>query len=202
VGGDDDLGYDLHVEASRFASNGADADGGAIFSAVVPVRSPLALHRNTFVENEAGLDDDWGQGGAVRIWFANRDTRIAENEFLRNAADQGGAISMNDGVGDDPLAFRWVLTGNYFHGNSATQNGGALHMALDNSGPVSPRGVRRNTFAANIAPVGGAVVVESDAGGERTIQRRFARALAENRFRGNIATMSRRYANIGVHFDE
>ena len=202
VGGDDDLGYDLRVEASRFASNGADADGGAIFSAVVPVRSPLALHRNTFVENEAGLEDDWGQGGAVRIWFANRDTEIVGNEFSSNSADQGGALSMNDGGGDDPLAYRWALIGNYFRGNTATQNGGALHMALDNSGAVRPTRVHRNTFTGNSAPVGGAVVVESDVGGANVIQRRFTRALAENRFRGNRATESRRTANIGVHFDE
>ena len=31
---------------------------------------------------------------------------------------------------------------------------------------------------------------------------RNTRALAENRFRGNRATESRRTANIGVHFDE
>ena len=202
VGGDDDLGYDLHVEGSRFESNGADADGGAIFAAVVPVRAPLSLLRNTFVDNVAGLDDDWGQGGAVRIWFANRDTEISGNEFSRNSADQGGALSMNDGIGDDPLAYRWALTGNSFRGNTATQNGGALHMALDNSGAVSPTRVRRNTFAGNSAPVGGAVVVESDVGGANVIQRRFTRALAENRFRGNRATESRRTANIGVHFDE
>ena len=111
---------------------------------------------------------------------------------------------MNDGGGEvvDPFSYRWAVGGNLFSRNRATDSGGALHMALDNSGPVSPRGVRRNTFASNSAPVGGAVVVESDAGGERTIQRRFARALVENRFRGNIATVSRRYANIGVHFDE
>jgi hypothetical protein len=202
VGGDEDLGYDLRLEASRFESNGADADGGAIFAAVVPVRAPLSLLRNTFVDNVAGLDDAWGQGGAVRIWFANRDTEISGNEFSRNSADQGGALSMNDGIGDDPLAYRWALTGNYFRGNTATQNGGALHMALDNSGAVSPTRVHRNTFAGNSAPVGGAVVVESDVGGANVIQRRFTRALAENRFRGNRATESRRTANIGVHFDE
>jgi predicted outer membrane repeat protein len=198
----------LSVNGSTFVQNVAESDGGAIFSDTT-AGSGAEILNSVFRDNRAGDDHtgddlDRGQGGAVRLWIATRDTSIRGNTFTSNEADQGGAISMNDGGGEvvDPLSYRWVVGGNLFSRNRATDSGGALHMALDNSGPVSPRGVRRNTFASNSAPVGGAVVVESDAGGERTIQRRFARALAENRFRGNIATVSRRYANVGVHFDE
>jgi predicted outer membrane repeat protein len=198
----------LSVNGSTFVQNVADSDGGAIFSDTT-AGSGAEILNSVFRDNRAGDDHtgddlDRGQGGAVRLWIATRDTSIRGNTFTSNEADQGGAISMNDGGGEvvDPLSYRWVVGGNLFSRNRATDSGGALHMALDNSGPVSPRGVRRNTFASNSAPVGGAVVVESDAGSEAVIQRRFIRALSDNRFRANQATEKRRTANVGVHFDE
>ena len=197
----------LTVTGSTFVGNVADSDGGAIYSDTTALSS-VDISNSVFRENRAGDDhtgDDYdrGQGGAVRFWIATRDTSIRGNTFTKNEADQGGAISMNDGGGPvvDPLSYRWVVGGNHFSRNHATDSGGALHMALDNSGPVTPRGVRRNTFTSNSAPVGGAVVVESDAGSEAVIQRRFLRALSDNRFRANQATENRRTANVGVHFD-
>ena len=197
----------LTVTGSTFVGNVADSDGGAIYSDTTSLSS-VDISNSVFRENRAGDDhtgDDYdrGQGGAVRFWIATRDTSIRGNTFTKNEADQGGAISMNDGGGPvvDPLSYRWVVGGNHFSRNHATDSGGALHMALDNSGPVTPRGVRRNTFTSNSAPVGGAVVVESDAGSEAVIQRRFLRALSDNRFRANQATENRRTANVGVHFD-
>jgi predicted outer membrane repeat protein len=199
------LAFDLNIEASRFVGNGADSDGGAIYSSIWSI-APIRIFANTFSANDAGLDragddEDRGQGGAVRLWFASHQTEIIRNTFDANASDQGGALSMNDGGGDDPRAYTWTVRSNLFSKNRAEDNGGALHMALDDSGVVSPRRVSRNTFVGNRAPVGGAIVVESDVGSERVIQRRFTRALEENRFRGNRATENRRTNSIGVHFD-
>lgn len=199
------LAFELGIESSSFVGNGAESDGGAIFSTVVSI-SPARIATSAFTNNVSGLDHggddvDRGQGGAVRLWFANHQTEIIGNTFDANASDQGGAVSINDGVGDDPRAYTWTVRSNLFSRNRAEDSGGALHMALDNSGVVSPRRVSRNTFAGNRAPVGGAIVVESDVGSERVIQRRFSRALEENRFRANRATENRRTNSIGVHFD-
>ena len=200
------LAFELDIKSSSFVGNGAESDGGAIFSSVDSI-SAARIATSAFTNNMSGLDHagddvDRGQGGAVRLWLANHQTQIVSNTFTANRADQGGAVSINDGVGDDPLAFTWQVRANTFSRNVAADSGGALHMALDNSGPVRPRRVQRNSFVGNRAPFGGAVVVESDAGGETAIMRRFTRALEDNRFRGNQATERRRTANIGVHFDD
>lgn len=200
------LPFELNVESSRFIGNGADSDGGAIFSSNYSL-SLTRIVTSTFTNNASGLDregadEDRGQGGAIRLWFANHKTQILGNRFTLNAADQGGAVSINDGGGDDPLAHLWTVRRNRFSRNTATDSGGALHMALDNSGRVAPRNVDRNTFTSNRAPLGGAIVVESDVGTGRAIQRRFVRALADNRYHHNRASADRRSAVIGVHFDE
>ena len=94
------------------------------------------------------------------------------------------------------------ITRNTFTKNRATLNGGALYMALDNSGNVVTPNVKRNRFKGNSAPAAGAVVVESDYGTERAILKRYERGLRGNSFQANRATRERRSANIGVHFDE
>lgn len=194
---------DLTVTGSRFTSNSAEAGGAVYHASAAPAPySRVLIEQNQFVGNLANAE--WGQGGAVRISFANSKTALISNVFTANRAAQGGAVSLNDGYGEgfeDPVAYRWRVERNTFTSNVAVQDGGALHMALDNSGLVVPNGVRRNTFSRNSAVVGGAVVVESDSGSERQILTRFQRALRDNRFASNRATRARNTADIGVHFD-
>jgi predicted outer membrane repeat protein len=184
----------LSISGTKFSRNSASGSGGAVY--LTGVSSSFTIAGSSLTQNTAG-----DQGGAIRLDNANRFTTISGSVFTDNRAVQGGAISMNDGVGEDPLAHQWSLTRNTFTGNRATLNGGALHMAFDNSGNVSPNNVRSNRFVRNSAPGGGAIVVESDFGSERTILRRFERALRSNRFTANRAE-DRRAVNIGVHFDE
>ena len=181
------------VRGARFSQNVASGSGGGIY---VGGLSNMAISGSNMTQNTAG-----DQGGAIRLDNANQYTVINGNAFTGNQAEQGGAVSLNDGVGEYPLAYQWQVNGNLFTSNSATLNGGALHMALDNSGHVAPNGVRRNTFSRNRAMAGGAVVVESNSGSERQILTRFQRALRDNRFAGNRATRARNTADIGVHFD-
>jgi hypothetical protein len=107
-------------------------------------------------------------------------------------------VSINDGEDDSYL---WSVSRNTFTKNRATLNGGALHMALDNSGNVVAPNVKGNGFKRNSARAAGAVVVESDYGTELAILKRYERGLRGNSFQGNRATRERRSANIGVHFD-
>jgi predicted outer membrane repeat protein len=192
--GGDGVTASLDIRGTTFSRNGASGSGGAVY--LTGVSSSFTIAGSSLTQNTAG-----DQGGAIRLDNANRFTTISDSVFTDNRAVQGGAISMNDGVGEDPLAHQWGLTRNTFTGNRATLNGGALHMAFDNSGNVSPNNVRSNRFVRNSAPGGGAIVVESDFGSERTILRRFERALRSNRFTSNRA-QDRRAVNIGVHFDE
>lgn len=182
------------VRGARFSQNVASGSGGGIF---VGGLSNIAISGSNMTQNIAG-----DQGGAIRLDNANQYTVINGNTFTGNQAEQGGAVSLNDGVGEYPLAYQWQVNGNLFTSNSATLNGGALHMALDNSGSVVPTNVGRNRFNRNVAPAAGAVVVESNLGSERVIIRRFTRALRTNRYLSNRATRDRSTANLGVHFDK
>lgn len=200
------LPANLQVTASMFVGNGASSDGGAIY-AETGATSLTRIVSNEFSENGGGLehsgeDEDRGQGGAVRLSRAGGLTNFLGNRFVRNHAEQGGAVSMNDGYGDVADARRWTLRGNLFTDNRANDNGGALHLALDNSGAIRLRNVTNNRFVSNLAYVGGAIVVESDRGNTRQILLRFSGMIAANQFRANRAPGAPLSARLGVHFDE
>lgn len=180
----------LRLVGNTFTQNAAEDSGGAIYT---QSNENLTIESNKFQRNTA-LE----QGGAIRVQYATSGTSITRNTFTGNSAEQGGALSINDGEVDSYL---WSITGNTFAENRATLNGGALHMALDNSGNVVTPNVKGNRFKKNSAPAAGAVVVESDYGTERVILKRYERGLRGNRFQANRATSDRRSANIGVHFD-
>jgi len=183
-------GPQVSVTDTIFDDNTSGADGGAIYA--ISIES-LTIESNQFQRNTAA-----DQGGAIRVQWGTSGTSITRNTFTGNSAEQGGAVSINDDVVDSYL---WSITRNTFTKNRATLNGGALHMALDDSGNVVTPNVKGNRFNRNSAPAAGAVVVESDYGTERVILRRYERALRRNSFQANRATSERRSANIGVHFD-
>ena len=179
------------VTGSRFVGNSSESSGGAI--QVNCDTANLTIESNQFQRNTTV-----GQGGAIRVQTGVSGTSITRNTFTGNSAEQGGAVSINDGEVDSYL---WSITRNTFTKNRATLNGGALHMALDNSGNVVTPNVKKNRFRGNSAPAAGAVVVESDYGTGRVILKRYERGLRGNSFQSNRATSDRRSANIGVHFD-
>ena len=181
----------LRLVGNTFIQNTTEGSGGVIYAGDT---ESLTIESNKFQRNTAA-----GQGGAIRVQTGASGTSITRNTFTGNSAYQGGAVSINDGEVDSYL---WSITRNTFTKNRATLNGGALHMALDDSGNVVTPNVKRNRFKGNSAPVAGAVVVESDYGTERAILKRYERGLRGNSFQANRATRERRSANIGVHFDD
>jgi hypothetical protein len=185
-----DTDITAEIRGSQFRGNQA-IDGGAIYAEDF---EQLTIASSKFQRNAALY-----QGGAIRVQSGTPLTAILSNTFTQNVAEQGGGLSINDGPDD---AYLWTIRLNTFDANRASMNGGALHMALDNSGNVVAPNVRANQFKKNTAPAAGAVVVESDYGTERTILKRYEQALRGNRFQANRATNDRRSANIGVHFDE
>jgi predicted outer membrane repeat protein len=181
----------LRLVGNTFTQNTTEGSGGVIYAEDT---ESLTIESNKFQRNTA-LE----QGGAIRVQFGTSGTSITSNTFTGNSAEQGGAVSINDGYFGSYL---WSITRNTFTKNHATLNGGALHMALDNSGNVVTPNVKKNRFRGNSAPAAGAVVVESDYGTGRVILRRYERGLRGNSFQANRGTSDRRSANIGVHFDE
>jgi predicted outer membrane repeat protein len=179
------------VTGSRFVGNSSGSSGGAI--QVNCDTANLTIESNQFQRNTTV-----GQGGAIRVQTGMSGTSITRNTFTGNSAEQGGAVSINDGEVDSYL---WSISKNTFTKNRATLNGGALHMALDDSGNVVTPNVKKNRFRGNSAPAAGAVVVESDYGTGRAILKRYERGLRGNSFQANRGTSDRRSANIGVHFD-
>jgi predicted outer membrane repeat protein len=184
-----DTDITAEIRGSQFRGNQA-IDGGAIYAEDF---EQLTIASSKFQRNTA-LE----QGGAIRVQSGTPLTAILSNTFTQNVAEQGGGLSINDGPDD---AYLWTIRSNTFDANRASMNGGALHMALDNSGNVVAPNVQANQFKKNTAPAAGAVVVESDYGTERTILKRYEQALRGNRFQANRATNDRRSVNIGVHFD-
>ena len=193
IPGDPILEEAISISRALFRTNGAAGSGGAIYVGSDVLTS---IYGSNFIGNSAT-----DQGGAIRLDEGTSETSIMGSQFSANHAAQGGAISINDGFGENLGTYLMQISGNSFTTNSATGSGGALHLAFDNSGNVSPRNIHSNRFMRNTAPNGGAIVVESDFGSERTILRRFERALRSNRFTGNRATENRRTNSIGVHFD-
>ena len=183
-------GPQVSVTDTIFDGNTSGNSGGAIYAISIV---NLTIESNKFQRNTAA-----NQGGAIRVQWGTSGTSITRNTFTGNSAEQGGAVSINDDVVDSYL---WSITRNTFTKNRATLNGGALHMALDDSGNVVTPNVKKNRFRGNSAPAAGAVVVESDYGTERVILKRYERGLRGNSFQSNRATRDRRSANIGVHFD-
>jgi predicted outer membrane repeat protein len=181
----------LRLVGNTFTQNATENSGGVVYAGDT---ESLTIQSNQFQRNTA-----LNQGGAIRVQDGTSGTSIISNTFTGNSAEQGGALSINDGAVDSYL---WSITGNTFAENRATMNGGALHMALDDSGNVVTPNVKGNRFKKNSAPAAGAVVVESDYGTERVILKRYERELRGNRFQANRASSDRRSANIGVHFDE
>jgi predicted outer membrane repeat protein len=181
----------LRLVGNTFTQNATGDSGGVVYAGD---NESLTIQSNQFQRNTA-----LNQGGAIRVQDGTSGTSIISNTFTGNSAEQGGALSINDGAVDSYL---WSITGNTFAENRATMNGGALHMALDDSGNVVTPNVKGNRFKKNSAPAAGAVVVESDYGTERVILKRYERELRGNRFQANRASSDRRSANIGVHFDE
>jgi predicted outer membrane repeat protein len=180
----------LRLVGNTFTQNTTEGSGGVIYAHYT---ESLTIESNVFQRNTAG-----SQGGAIRVRRGTSGTSITGNTFTGNSAEQGGAVSINDGEVDSYL---WSVSRNTFTKNRATLNGGALHMALDNSGNVVTPNVKKNRFRGNSAPAAGAVVVESDYGTERAILKRYERGLRGNSFQANRGTSDRRSANIGVHFD-
>lgn len=180
----------LEVRSSTFRENTAVCAGGAIESLALRVSSSL------FDGNNA----EGCAGGAIAAPGVVRGTpfELLNNRFIDNVLDDpegtsccnGGAVYLvydnESGTGATPL-----IKGNRFMRNSSDTVGGALNLL----GPMSVRGISRNTFQGNVAVRGGGISLTNSCDGQPASRRVASDLLRANRFRRNRAD-SRREADL------
>ena len=137
------------IESSIFDSNEAEFGGGAIDSGVVDTSAldnpELAISNSSFHGNVAG----WG--GAI---LAEYVLNISDSDFVRNAADDGGAIYSWGHVFAD-------INNSTFAHNVAEAAGGALY-ADGAFGDDDVLNLNHVTLAGNTAARGSNFFIESD----------------------------------------
>ena len=136
----------LHIYNSEFNKNQANELGGAIFSS-----GNITIIHTLFTSNNA-VD----KGGA---FYINNNigslSIIYQNNFIRNTAEQGGALFLGGNEVN--------LTTNYFKENIANKGGGIYSDA--NNGNI----VFNLTFIKNVANYGGGYYYEDPQGQRSTI---------------------------------
>ncbi len=138
-----------HIESATFINNVAEYGGGAIDSGVVDTSAlndpELAIMNSAFRGNSAG----WG--GAI---LAEHALSISGSDFVRNAAEEGGALYSWGQIAVD-------ITNSTFAHNEAEDEGGAIYddgAAL--KGDVLT--LVHVTFASNSALSGNNIFLDSD----------------------------------------
>ena len=138
-----------HIESATFINNVAEYGGGAMDSGVVDTSArndpELAIMNSAFRDNIAG----WG--GAI---LAEHVLSISGSDFVRNAADEGGALYSWGQIAVD-------ITNSTFAHNEAEDEGGAIYddgAAL--KGDVLT--LVHVTFASNSALSGNNIFLDSD----------------------------------------
>lgn len=180
----------LEVRSSTFRENTAVCAGGAIESLALRVSSSL-FEGNTAEECAGGAI-------AVPSMLPGTPFELLNNRFIDNVLDtpegtaccDGGAVYLayddESGAGATPL-----IKGNSFLRNSSDTVGGALNLL----GPMSVRGISRNTFQGNVAVRGGGISLTQNCDAQPASRRVASDLLRANRFRANRAD-SRREADL------
>ena len=132
------------IRESTFTGNQATDNGGAVYIEE-GTSAEMTLMKNVFTNNTAV-----GSGGAVLIADTG-DTAftIQSNQFNRNMSDEsGGALALY--ATNNPQVF--LMDRNAFIGNTATDNGGAMYVALD-----AQAWVYNSVMSQNMSNRGGAI---------------------------------------------
>ncbi|MEO1278886.1 MAG: right-handed parallel beta-helix repeat-containing protein, partial [Planctomycetota bacterium] len=135
-----DAAEGMTIDGCAFVANSAMRSGGAVHSVSGSLRE-LLVTRSRFECNESPI------GGAMLV--RQRLPRIEQSEFVSNASTiDGGAIRF---LSCNPV----TLDSNRFLDNSTGGSGGAI--SFDGIGARDGVDIVGNTFAGNIARLGGAV---------------------------------------------
>lgn len=130
---------DAVIRGCRFQENSSRLEGGAVYSHSFPV----IIEDSTFLQNDAAnggavmLDFDTGKAATIRRcrFFGNsggqggavctfeRTVSIINSVFSANWATWGGAVRLHGG---SVPGYTGAVASSTFHGNTATEGGGAL----------------------------------------------------------------------------
>lgn len=172
VGGAIFAGAGGEVNAAMFQENVADEEGGAIHA-----DGQLVIHDSVFLQNDAQGAE--GAGGAV---YMIGQVDVFDSKFYGNSAGTGGALVALDARVERSVFYQNYtdttlqedgglggalyilvgsrgLTGNHFHDNNATKQGGAVYVA-------SAAVLSANYFLYNSAGEQGSALVIDQIGGD------------------------------------
>lgn len=154
---------DNHIDIDR-NNNIYDNDGGAFYFCC---GGNWTISNCSFLTNSATNGGAiWGQGGSAAILncgfagnnaylggailFRSTNDTVQNSNFLLNSSFQGGGI-----YSSGPRANGEVISGNYFAGNTAGNDGGAVYQLQ-----VYFADIIGNTFSSNSASSGGGAYVD------------------------------------------
>jgi len=145
----------LRLENVRMHGNSA-ADGGAVwyYHSFARDDERLEVHASRFEDNVASL-----HGGAVYVYLSGPNTLvhtlIADSQFERNEAVQGGAVHLDE-ITPDALEPVVQIVRSRFVANDANR-GGAIHVPLGTDTTGTRLTLEQSTLCDNVATEGGAL---------------------------------------------
>lgn len=129
----------LTINNTRFASNEAGGNGGAIYMATIQLTMPLTINQGYFYNNS--VNGDTSKGGAI---FALRNVEVNSSTFSTNqSSHQAGAIYADRGLLN--------IKDSHFEMNSSVHDGGAIRSLF------AKTEVQNSAFIDNTANNGGAL---------------------------------------------
>jgi hypothetical protein len=134
------------IDGAVFVNNGADVDGGAVYSDM----SPVEISNTYFAGNVAK-----NQGGALKIWSgsAGGTSRLLNLRITGNVANDGGGLFYGEAVQSHYVS-QSILAGNVAQGN-----GGAL--SISGASPI----INHSAFVGNeVGPSGLGAAIYNDYG--------------------------------------
>jgi uncharacterized protein (TIGR03382 family) len=139
-------GGNLNIVDSIFANNQSYFGGGAI---VASHPWSLTLEGSLLTGNRSSR----GSGGALLLYAHQHALLVANNRFCNNSsATSGGAVYSSTYI--SPATERW--RNNIFQENSASEQGGALHLL-----PSADSQLLNNTLVGNGAVEGGGIYLST-----------------------------------------
>lgn len=138
-------------EASSILKDDTEAKGGAL---AIIAKNSSEIFQNLFLSNSAKGDDAFG--GALYIECEDADVLAEQNNFIKNSADEGGAIAIIGSPNASP-----ELNANYFESNQADEGAG-IALAQKAGAETKPVSITNSTFYKNKADEGGAIAYSDD----------------------------------------
>ena len=170
------------IRNSRFTSNTADDEGGAVY-AVPNYDQKVVMESNLFRSNSAG-----SRGGAVTLYGVKGDTVFSRNLVDGNRSVSGAGLYI---WSEEDNASAMAIHTNEFSANVASGEGGGISITLNPFGDAAqiPANLRGNKFSLNRAYYGAAGVVYYNIGQIKVVAKSLAAFTKTTKYQKNKSTV-------------